>query len=121
MTSRLLSLTGQVLRLRDSGAQTQREGDEEQSHLGSLSANASHFPAYEEMGVGERRRDSKDGGDDDDDRRKVLLSLLQRCARGFACRLGSAPSSLVKVLLRDQVGAKTPGSSRLSVGVCVCV
>lgn len=33
-TPRPLGLTVHVLRLRDSGAQAQREGDEQQSHLG---------------------------------------------------------------------------------------
>lgn len=59
-TSRLLSLTVHVLRLRDSGAQTQGEGDEEQSHLGSLSANASHFQGYEEMGESEKGKRFKE-------------------------------------------------------------
>lgn len=39
-------LTFHVLRLRDSGAQTQGEGEEKQPHLLSLSVNSSHFQGY---------------------------------------------------------------------------
>lgn len=80
-----LPLTFPVLRLRDSGAQTQGEGEEKQSHLFSLSVNSSHFQGYGD-GVKEKK-EKKYRGAMEKKKRKVLPSLRARrtaeCAPGL--------------------------------------
>lgn len=77
-------LTFHVLRLRDSGAQTQGEGEEKQSHLFSLSENSSHFQGY---GDGVKEKKKKISRRDGEKKRKVLPSLRARrtaeCAPGL--------------------------------------
>lgn len=126
-TSRLLSLTVHVLRLRDSGAQTQGEGDEEQSHPGER-LSLPRLRGDGGRGLGERKTTQRAVTVIITTAvwRKVLRSCalagLQKCARGFACL--ACTSSVVKsswVIKSAPRHLDSRASLSLSGCVCVCV
>lgn len=114
-------LTFHVLRLRDSGAQTQGEGEEKQSHLFSLSVNSSHFQGYGD-GVKEKKKKKTSRRDGEKKEEKFFppcaLAGLQNEPLAFCLvyvLCGKVPP------LCDKVGRETPGSWRVYVCQSVCV